>query len=838
MKRFVLYIILPLLAGCVADELTGIENGLSNPQSKYITASVAVDNVIGTRGTPINSASEIEDFGFFSSYTETETWESTIDPPNKMYNRKMIRNTTTDFWEYDGKAVEWDNTSAADYYTFFAYAPFATTANGITVTSSAATPGIPTLSYTVPITVQDQPDLMLAVPRKDIHPTGHPVALQMKHALTAIGFMVYGDGTVTGLSVTGVHNSGNLKMDGSNILWNIPSGSVSSLDFSAAIAGGSFSVSSITPQNLLADDGYLMMIPQTLTDDAKVKVTYDGKTYELDLKDATPEWEAGRRVIYSIKIGQGEIVLGTITVTPDYVTVDYHAHTPAAQTLIVTATKGNGSPDPTATWTLTSDQPWLTFTFNNDGSGATATLNGTSTQTVYLVIEENTDTDIRVADISLNDIEHTAIVIQDYERLQTINVTPPYIEFSSAAQSPASQSIIVSPMIGDDPDPTVQWTLNSYAPWLTLTLNPNGSGASGTVNGTGQQTVYIVATANGTSADRFTDIYLNGTKPEVLVRQGVSTETVINVSPSSVELPHYAQYPALQVLTVTPMQGGIVVPNETWKLTSNQSWLWLSLNGGATQSQTVSGKGQQTVYLMVQPNRTYSSRNAGIYLNDLSSNIVTIVTQNYFDGVGESGSAGERIYIDDNGGDPKLMLTRNNNNPGAFFQFGGVRGWKHKTSGNAGSAAYNPTPLTDAWMSGWQYASGQGNVVAHTLDNLRAGKGDPCRLVGFTQAEIEAAIDYNNPDAYAPDNRAWSLPTNGQLDGFTSNKDVFPRFGHITDAGVFKDNLNIGYYWSGHQHVGSPSGNSVSYLHVSPTLKFINSVNNQAFGMGIRCVRL
>ena len=841
MKRFVLYMLLVmLLVGCVADELNGKDDGTNNYQPQYITATVAVDGLLGTRGTPINYASEMTDFGFFSSYTGLDKWVDSNEP-NKMYNQKMVRNTTTGFWEYAGTAVEWDNTTAADNYTFFAYAPFATSANGITVTSSATTKGIPTLSYKVPTTVQDQPDLMLAVPRKDIHPTGHPVALQMRHALTAIGFMVYGDGTVTGLSVTGVHDSGNLSMDGSNIAWTITSGSVSALDFSASLDGGAYTVHSATPENLLTDDGYLMMIPQTLTDDAKVKVTYEGITQELDLKEATPEWEAGKRIIYSIKIGEGEIVLSTIAITPDYILLDHNAHTPAAEEMTVTATKGDGSPDPTATWTLAADQPWITFTLNSDGSGATATLSSTGTKKVYLVVEANTGTDIRVADLSLNGIIHSAIVIQKYYSPLTISVTPQYVQLSYMAQTPSDQTVYVSAMRGEDPDPYAKWTLTSPAPWLTLSLNADGSGAMPTVEGTGSQTVYLIVPVNNTGAIRLTELFLNGTDPVVTVRQSISTEAITNVAPSALEVAHYGQTPTPETLSVTTTQGGLPVTDVNWTLTSNQSWLYLSLSStGSPAALTVSGKGSQTVYLVTGKNAGNAPRVAGVYLNGNASNIVSTVTQKHLNALGETGSSFERIYIDPNDGDPKLLLTKNPNNAGAMFQFGGIRGWSHKTSGSAGNANYNPSTLSSAWNSSWQPTTVSNYTVPHDVANLRNGIGDPCRLVGYTQAEIKAAIATTNPNAYAPDNLTWRLPTGTQLYGYQSvsggsNKETFPRHGRISELGSFQ-NFDTGFYWSSWKTGGgTPSGNNAGFLQVSSSSKFLNG-GFQAFGMSIRCV--
>lgn len=305
-KRTVIMALLPLMmAGCIRHDMEDPDNEIINGASQRITVTASIidditDDAVVTRGTPVNKETDMVDFGFFCSYTGTGTWNSATGVPDKMFNKKMVR--VNGFWDYSDTPVMWDNTSAADNYTFFAYSPFATVANGITVTSSANTVGVPVLNYTVQSAVQHQPDLMIAIPRENIHPTGHPVSLQMKHALTAVGFMVYGSGTITGISITGIHTNGNLSMDGNNIVWDIPLGSVSAIDFASSISGGSYTVDSDTPENPLTADGYLMMIPQTLTNDAKVKITANGVTKEVDLIDAIPQWEAGKRVIYSIDI--------------------------------------------------------------------------------------------------------------------------------------------------------------------------------------------------------------------------------------------------------------------------------------------------------------------------------------------------------------------------------------------------------------------------------------------------------------------------------------------------------------------------------------------------------
>ena len=97
----------------------------------------------------------------------------------------------------------------------------------------------------------------------------------------------------------------------------------------------------------------------------------------------------------------GDISPGAVTLTPANVLFDYNEQKPAAQTLTVKCTKGNGSPDPTASWTLTSNQPWLTLSHHTNGNGAATTISGTGTQTVYLFAGVNNTAKVRTATIRL-----------------------------------------------------------------------------------------------------------------------------------------------------------------------------------------------------------------------------------------------------------------------------------------------------------------------------------------------------------------------------------------------------------------------------------------------------
>ena len=258
----------------------------------------------------------------------------------------------------------------------------------------------------------------------------------------------------------------------------------------------------------------------------------------------------------------------------------------------------------------------------------------------------------------------------------------------------------------------------------------------------------------------------------------------------------------------------------------------------------------------IDGNRTFTDREA-LFNKQLQSGVSYMLRVSFkkFATIGEQGAAGERIYIDENGGDPKLMLTKNPTNKGAMFQFGGIRGWDYNSGTAAGRAGYNPTTLSGAWDSNWQYANSQGNVVAHTLANLRAGKGDPCRLVGYTQREVRNAIATTNPNAYVPDNKQWRLPDANdflyystvyskisQMSGVEGYRfgyeEVFlPLVGEIEINGNFY--RRDGGYWSSFQRITTPSANNANYLWLRDARYnvVILYATIQTYGRSIHCVR-
>ena len=374
-----------------------------------------------TRGTPVEDVSQLDDIGTFGYHTGQSSWtEASL--PNRMYNRRLYRDGSA--WKYEGTPVGWDGDAISDKFTFYAYAPYATADNGIVVNDTSAG-GIPSLTYTVPTDVTKQPDLMVAVPRVDIvKPASGYVSLDMRHALTTVGFQVAGNGErITGLSISGVSMAGTLKLNDSDIEWSDLAPATES-DFSASInfdeGEDYFTATPTMSTDLMKGNGYLMMIPQIFDEDAMLTISYaDGTSIEIDINPHV--WLPGKKVIYEVTIVQG----GAIVVEPANITMPYAA---SRSVMIVECSTSQGTSAPSLEWTLSTSAPWLTLSFDSDGTNAGPTLSGAGTQTVYVFVTQNTTGSNRTATIALNGGD---------------NVVTTVVQNNSAAQSFARSNIVM-----------------------------------------------------------------------------------------------------------------------------------------------------------------------------------------------------------------------------------------------------------------------------------------------------------------------------------------------------------------------------------------------------------
>jgi hypothetical protein len=297
---------------CVALLSGACTRDVQNAEEEYDPASlvrfVITDADGATRGTPITAASQVASIGVFASHTGTSNWTETATL-GKMFNQRLNKNGSK--WDYVGQDVSWGANSLADRYTFFAYAPYGTgnydgtsntSGNGIVVDTSDTT-GTPTLTYTVPAHVENQPDLMVAT-KKNVRPTGAPVTLAMEHALTCVTFQVAGQGErVVDIKVHGVAMTGTLTIDGEHISWDVVEPTDTDTEFSVSLNSDKdksyYTAKDELSTGLVTEDGHLMMIPQKLQPGAKVVVTYtNGTVREFVFGGDT--WLPGQKLTYNI----------------------------------------------------------------------------------------------------------------------------------------------------------------------------------------------------------------------------------------------------------------------------------------------------------------------------------------------------------------------------------------------------------------------------------------------------------------------------------------------------------------------------------------------------------
>lgn len=323
--------------------------------SDRISCKVNIPTSFMTRGTPINSASDtlFTDIGILGYHT-TGSFNETPDAESSFFPNLMVSKTNSGQWKFS-QTYFWPQTG---YLSFFAYAPYASATNGINLSNNQN--NNPTLSYTVPHQVAEQPDLMIAAPQKDKFK--EEIQLNFSHALACIGFDVSGENVpIDSIGIQGVATTGTLMLDmsGNTPVWENLSG-VSDQFYKVGLISNP--VATNPSDNLMATNGYLMMIPQVLDDNAGIVVKFKGmdpKVIPLNTAGTT-EWKAGSKYMYSLKEGVYEL-----TVTANPYSVPY--------------TGGNYSLNITSTYTKDNgvvEYPGWTAKIINNQTGSTVWLDG------------------------------------------------------------------------------------------------------------------------------------------------------------------------------------------------------------------------------------------------------------------------------------------------------------------------------------------------------------------------------------------------------------------------------------------------------------------------------
>lgn len=210
---------------------------------------------------------------------------------------------TGDTWGIDKGPFYWPMT---DNIQFFAYSPIGH------VTSYAATKGYPTFSYTVQ-SVASQEDLLVAkvenATKAKYGTSG--VNLAFAHILTQINFSAKLEAgatyTVTKIEISGANSTGTFTYGtaATTGTWNVPTGSVASYEY----AGKYDAVADQDVVDFSTGDNALMLLPQTLSADAKISIDYSvvkgGTTTFSGSKDVSlsgQKWEIGKNLRYTLEL--------------------------------------------------------------------------------------------------------------------------------------------------------------------------------------------------------------------------------------------------------------------------------------------------------------------------------------------------------------------------------------------------------------------------------------------------------------------------------------------------------------------------------------------------------
>lgn len=258
--------------------------------SKFDQA-ISFENYVGrdamTKATPYGSTALPNSAGVYGFYTGNDVWKTTTTP-NLWANLQL---TIADGkGTYDSSQTKyWTNES--DKYSFLAYAPFANN-NGLVASTGAN----PTVTYTVPATLDTQLDLLYANKQADanganghvdmVKPANDAVNLEFKHALSRVTVKAVdsAEDEYT-YKVYGVSISGNFITEGTLTLktneWVATDNDkatetyVFATNSETAVGQDVPAVTNDAPNgyDFAGANNYLMIIPTTFTEDAPATLT-------------------------------------------------------------------------------------------------------------------------------------------------------------------------------------------------------------------------------------------------------------------------------------------------------------------------------------------------------------------------------------------------------------------------------------------------------------------------------------------------------------------------------------------------------------------------------------
>ena len=277
------------------------------------TDGLTVTDEYVTRGLPFSSEVD-EPFGI-TAYVY-DTWDAaTVTPYDKLFNKEV---------QFLGSG-QWSTAEAVSAITgsgnvsIYAYCPYYDsddeTPNGVVeVTSTSTTPGPPQLTITVPADVTKQADVLYATgadPYNEMNETpdiplasinqaiqdDQAIPMKFKHLLTQIRFErgTISKGIIKSITIEGIKDKATYTVGEANVTLNEESTQTYKIEPDYDTSSAS---SDINGDNLR-----LMLLPQTLTDAAKVTLVFDdGREFTKTIDLGTDTWQPGKVVTYMVSI--------------------------------------------------------------------------------------------------------------------------------------------------------------------------------------------------------------------------------------------------------------------------------------------------------------------------------------------------------------------------------------------------------------------------------------------------------------------------------------------------------------------------------------------------------
>lgn len=310
----------------VAESVTQTKGGAEKgtvTDTVWLNDSVYVDAVVSdivtndesqqTRATMINEGKEIKDLTLVMFNTQGSTWSaSSTQESGKSPMTAVVTNGTFTI----SPSYPWLE-GDLNYRTLIAIAP--SLKPGLTLNNGGRT-----LDITVQSDVKNQYDVCVSDISKNknmqntVGSNKNIQKFEMNHVMAAIGFEAMGyDLKVTKIKIRNIQNKASIDLTTTNPSWNIdPS---SKVDFEVTPEDKWLSVNHIDVDNpwnnITPTDGYMMMLPQTLSDDVILDFTFEGRngqpggTYSVQLNQITRSWTKSQRIIYRLRLKSRPAVL-------------------------------------------------------------------------------------------------------------------------------------------------------------------------------------------------------------------------------------------------------------------------------------------------------------------------------------------------------------------------------------------------------------------------------------------------------------------------------------------------------------------------------------------------